>query len=168
MKIDNILIILPVSGNISEIRKSAILQWLKAAAPDAPTVMITHEDSAAIHVSNDDPAATDIVYRPIGRADGLSGIAQTLEQAREDNEEMLSGVLDAQDAVQSDAASRLATLTVRQRQVMEMVLAGHPSKNIAADLGVSQRTVENHRAAVMKRTGSKSLPDLVRLSIAAI
>jgi two-component system CheB/CheR fusion protein len=50
---------------------------------------------------------------------------------------------------------------------MEMVLAGHPSKNIAADLGISQRTVENHRASIMKKTGSKSLPALARLAIAA-
>jgi two-component system, chemotaxis family, CheB/CheR fusion protein len=42
------------------------------------------------------------------------------------------------------AAMRLADLTARQRQIMELVLAGHPSKNIAADLGISQRTVENH------------------------
>ena len=48
-----------------------------------------------------------------------------------------------------------------------MVLAGHPSKNIAADLHISQRTVENHRASIMKRTGSKLLPDLARLALAA-
>ena len=50
---------------------------------------------------------------------------------------------------------------------MEQVLAGHPSKNIAADLGISQRTVENHRAEIMKRTGAKSLPELARLVAAA-
>ena len=50
---------------------------------------------------------------------------------------------------------------------MERVLAGHPSKNIAADLGISQRTVENHRASIMKRTGSKSLPELARLALVA-
>jgi two-component system CheB/CheR fusion protein len=65
------------------------------------------------------------------------------------------------------AATRLAGLTVRQRQIMDLVFAGHPSKNIAADLGISQRTVENHRAAVMKRTGVASLPDLIRLVMAA-
>ena len=66
-----------------------------------------------------------------------------------------------------DAASHVAGLTMRQHQIMDLVLAGHPSKNIAADLGISQRTVENHRAAIMKRTGSKSLPALARLAVAA-
>ena len=44
------------------------------------------------------------------------------------------------------AAAHLNGLTTRQRQILDLVLAGHPSKNIAADLGISQRTVENHRA----------------------
>ena len=48
-----------------------------------------------------------------------------------------------------------------------MVLAGAPSKIIAADLGISQRTVENHRAAIMSRTKASSLPALARLAIAA-
>jgi two-component system CheB/CheR fusion protein len=66
-----------------------------------------------------------------------------------------------------DAANRMARLTTRERQIMELVLAGHPSKNIAADLGIAIRTVENHRASIMKKTGSKSLPALVIFVLAA-
>ena len=69
--------------------------------------------------------------------------------------------------MREEAAVHLAALTPRQRDVMERVLAGQPSKNIAADLNISQRTVENHRAAIMKRTGSKSLPALARLALLA-
>ncbi|KJV08630.1 hypothetical protein VZ95_16560 [Elstera litoralis] len=58
-------------------------------------------------------------------------------------------------------------LTARQRQVMTLVLAGHPSKNIARDIGISQRTVENHRAAIMRKTGATSIPALVRLALDA-
>lgn len=58
-------------------------------------------------------------------------------------------------------------LTPRQQQVMDLVLAGHPSKNIAADLKISQRTVENHRAAIMRRTGATSLPALARMAVGA-
>ncbi|MFN7194776.1 MAG: LuxR C-terminal-related transcriptional regulator [Rhodospirillales bacterium] len=50
---------------------------------------------------------------------------------------------------------------------MDMVLAGHPSKNIAADLHISQRTVENHRASIMRKSGVRSLPALARLALAA-
>jgi FixJ family two-component response regulator len=50
---------------------------------------------------------------------------------------------------------------------MDLVLAGHPSKNIAADLNISQRTVENHRAAIMRRTGATSLPALARMALGA-
>ena len=65
------------------------------------------------------------------------------------------------------AARQIAGLTVRQREVLERVLAGQPSKNIAADLGISQRTVENHRASIMAKTGTKSIPALARLAVAA-
>ena len=62
--------------------------------------------------------------------------------------------------------SRLATLTVRQRQILAMVADGWTSKTIAFNLGISRRTVENHRYAIMLRTGSQSLPGLMRLVIA--
>jgi two-component system, chemotaxis family, CheB/CheR fusion protein len=66
------------------------------------------------------------------------------------------------------AASSLSGLTARQRQIMEMVLDGQPSKNIAAELAISQRTVENHRAEIMRKTGARSLPALARLVLAAV
>src|ERR1700733_1638859 len=70
-------------------------------------------------------------------------------------------------AWQEEAAGRAASLTPREREIMLLVVAGHPSKNIAADLGISRRTVENHRAAIMRKTGSKSLPALGRFGIVA-
>jgi len=67
----------------------------------------------------------------------------------------------------NDAAARVAKLTSRQRRILDLILAGHPNKNIAADMGLSQRTVESHRASIMKKTGTNCLPDLVRLALAA-
>jgi two-component system, chemotaxis family, CheB/CheR fusion protein len=66
-------------------------------------------------------------------------------------------------AWRTSAADHHASLTLRQRDIMDLVLA----KNIAADLNIIQRTVENHRAAIMKKTGAKSLPALARLALAA-
>ena len=68
---------------------------------------------------------------------------------------------------QGEIADRSANLTRRQNEILKLVLEGHPSKNIAADLGISRRTVENHRAAIMKKTGSKSLPALGRFGFMA-
>ncbi|MCW1919949.1 LuxR C-terminal-related transcriptional regulator [Rhodobacter sp. KR11] len=59
------------------------------------------------------------------------------------------------------------SLTRRQGQVLSFVLAGRPSKVIAGILGISPRTVENHRAAIMARTGATSLPALTRLALGA-
>ncbi len=67
----------------------------------------------------------------------------------------------------SNALFQIASLTRRQRQVMDMVLAGQINKIIAADLGISQRTVENHRASIMEKTGARSIPELVRMVLAA-
>jgi DNA-binding CsgD family transcriptional regulator len=69
-------------------------------------------------------------------------------------------------AWQEEAANHIAGLTPRQRKIMELVLGGRSSKCIAAELGMSKRTVENHRAAIMRKTSVKSVPALVQLALA--
>ena len=66
------------------------------------------------------------------------------------------------------AAKRIAGLSARQRQVLECVLAGWSTKSIAAQLHISTRTVDNHRAAIMRKTGAKSLVALVVTALAAV
>jgi two-component system CheB/CheR fusion protein len=81
----------------------------------------------------------------------------------------LANQVDTEDSkvLRKAAIDHISHLTARQRQIMAMVLDGHPSKNIAADLGISQRTVEKHRASIMSRTEAKSIPELARIALAA-
>jgi DNA-binding CsgD family transcriptional regulator len=69
--------------------------------------------------------------------------------------------------IPSSAQGVLAQLTPRQRQIMDMVVNGKASKVVAFDLGISRRTVENHRASIMRKTRSESIPALARLAFAA-
>jgi two-component system CheB/CheR fusion protein len=102
--------------------------------------------------------ASDFIEKPVSRTCLLASVVHTLEGAQD-----AAKLLARRDA----AAAHLAGLTPRQREIMTLVLAGHPSKNIAADLGISQRTVESHRASIMHKTGTTSLPALARLALAA-
>jgi two-component system CheB/CheR fusion protein len=135
-----------------------VLERLKTEGHRLPAIMITGGGDVPMAVRAMKAGAADFIEKPIGREELLASIARALEQTRDSAK--LSAWREA-------AAGRIAGLTTRQRQIMDLVLAGHPSKNIAADLGISQRTIENHRAAIMKKTGSKSLPALIRLALAA-
>ena len=135
-----------------------LLHRLRGGGDLLPAIMITGNSDVPMAVDAMKAGASDFLEKPVGTADLLTVIERALEQSRDSNK-----ALEWREA----AASHIAALTKRQRQIMDMVLAGHPSKNIAADLGISQRTVENHRALIMKKTGSKSLPALARLAVAA-
>jgi len=123
-----------------------------------PAIMITGNADVPMAVQAMKAGALDFIEKPIGREELIAGIERALELSR-DSGKLLE--------LQESASAHLKGLTARQREVMDRVLAGQPSKNIAADLGISQRTVENHRASIMKRTGSKSLPALARLALLA-
>ncbi|MBI4514773.1 MAG: response regulator transcription factor [Deltaproteobacteria bacterium] len=66
-------------------------------------------------------------------------------------------------AARTEAANRLARLSAREREILEFVVAGQPNKVIALTLGVSAKTVEAHRARIMRRLHVDTLADLVRL-----
>jgi two-component system response regulator FixJ len=67
----------------------------------------------------------------------------------------------------ADAARRIASLSPREREVLDGLLAGRPNKLIAYDLGISVRTVEVHRARMMERLGMRQLAEVIRLGVMA-
>ena len=135
-----------------------LLRRLRDEGRVLPSIMITGRADVPMAVEAMKAGATDFIEKPVTREELLLAVERALEQARDSSKLV---------AWHDSAVSQIAELTERQREIMGMVLAGHPSKNIAADLGISQRTVENHRAAIMKRTGCKSVPALARLALAA-
>jgi two-component system CheB/CheR fusion protein len=134
-----------------------VLERLHGVADRMPAIMITGNSDVPMAVQAMKAGASDFIEKPFRSSDLLASVHRALEQARDSSK---------LDAWRQTAASLMAGLTARQRQIMDLVLAGHPSKNIAADLRISQRTVESHRAAIMKKTDSKSLPALARLAVA--
>jgi two-component system, chemotaxis family, CheB/CheR fusion protein len=135
-----------------------LLRALRAAGHLLPAIMITGNSDVTMAVQAMKAGASDFLEKPVKPGDILASIRQAVERSHSD-EEIL--------AWKATATTHLAALTPRQHQIMHLVLEGLPSKNIAADLAISQRTVESHRASIMKKTGSASLPALARLVMAA-
>jgi len=136
-----------------------LIERLKAEGHTLPAIMITGNGAVPMAVQAMKAGAVDFIEKPVRHDDLLASVKRALDQTRDATK--LS-------ASRETAATRVSSLTVRQRQILALVLAGHPSKNIAADLGISQRTVDNHRASIMRKTGSKSLPALIRTALAAV
>jgi two-component system CheB/CheR fusion protein len=135
-----------------------LLKKLAAARIALPAVMVTGLGDIGMAVQAMKAGAADFLEKPVNAAGLLACVQRVLDDQHGHQ---------ASEAGDRDAAQRIAGLTLRQREIMNRVLAGEPSKNIAADLGISQRTVENHRAAIMLRTGAKSVPALARLAFMA-
>lgn len=135
-----------------------LLARLREAGDAIPSIMVTGFSDLPTAVLAMRRGAADFVTKPVR----LRVLLEVLDRAM--SRPLGSG---NPSAARADAARRLASLTPRQREILDRVLAGQPSKNIAADLGISRRTVEVHRAAIMRQLKAKSLPALVRLVLTA-
>jgi two-component system CheB/CheR fusion protein len=135
-----------------------LLERLRKDGRHLPALMITGQSDVHMAVTAMKAGALDFIEKPVGRVELLESVTRALAQSHDTKQ--LSDW-------RAEAARRVGELTPRQHQIMTCVLAGQPSKNIAADLGLSQRTVESHRAAVMHKTGATSMPALARLALAA-
>ena len=135
-----------------------VLHRLREAGHPLPAIVITGNSDVPMAVQAMKAGALDFIEKPVGPEELLASVARAQAETRDQSQLI---------AWQEAAATRIAGLTPRQRQIMARVLAGQASKTIAAELGISQRTVENHRAGIMKRTGARSLPALARLALAA-
>jgi two-component system, LuxR family, response regulator FixJ len=121
-----------------------------------PIIMITAFGDVSGAVGALKGGAFDFIEKPFSDEAILESIRHAIAVDRE-----------SQDArsKRGKASSLLARLTPRQRQVMELLVAGKPNKIVAAELGLSPKTVEVHRARVMAKLEVQSFAELVRLSV---
>ena len=121
-----------------------------------PIVFITGHGDVPMAVEAMQAGAIDFVQKPFRDQDLIDRINRALEKDRTNR-----AALRERDAIRQ----RIAELTPREREVLELVTKGRANKVIAGDLSVSQRTVEIHRARVMEKMGASSLAHLVRMVI---
>lgn len=119
-----------------------------------PIIFITGHGDVPIAVQAMKQGAVEFLQKPFNDEDLLAGIRKAFERDLEDRSRHRHSSL---------ARERYATLTPREKQVMEKVAAGLSSKQIAYELGISQRTVEIHRGAVMNKMNADSVASLVKM-----
>jgi len=122
-----------------------------------PIIFITGHGDIPMAVEAMQRGAVDFIPKPFRDNELLDRINKALEDDRENRESLVE---------RDEVEKRIQRLTPRETQVLELVVQGKANKVIAGDLGVSQRTVEIHRARVMEKMEAKSLADLVRMHLA--
>jgi FixJ family two-component response regulator len=127
-------------------------QRLNEQRAEVPVIFITGHGDVPMAVNAMKSGASDFIQKPFRDQDLIDRIHKALAQDRERRE-----VRAAQNVIRE----RLALLTPREAEVMKRVVRGQANKVIALDLGVSQRTVELHRARVMRKLKMRSLAELV-------
>jgi RNA polymerase sigma factor (sigma-70 family) len=121
-----------------------------------PVIFITGHGDIPMAVEAMHGGAFDFIQKPFRDQDLLDRIDQALTTSNEQEQ---------QSARKKTVQNQLQTLTPREQEVMQLVVHGSANKVIAMDLGVSQRTVEIHRARVMEKMQARSLAELVRMAL---
>ena len=123
-----------------------------------PIIFITGHGDVDMAVQAMKDGAADFIQKPFHDQTLLDRIQKSLE-IDTDNRKLL--------AQKQKISDRILQLTPRETEVMDLIVDGRPNKVVAHDLGISERTVEIHRARVMKKLGATSLAHLVRMCIRA-
>ena len=123
-----------------------------------PIIFITGHGDVPMAVEAMQKGAVDFIQKPFRDQDLLDRVREALLTDKERRE---------QQEKHAEVEKRLARLTNREREVFDLVVTGKPNKVIAYELGVSQRTVEIHRARVMEKMQARSLADLVKMHMSA-
>jgi FixJ family two-component response regulator len=130
-------------------------QALQAQGSALPIVFLTGRGDIAASVRAMKLGAADFLTKPVDVDELTAAVAGALERNREQR---------AARAEQHLVASRLAALTAREREVLELIGEGRLNKQIAAECGTVERTIKFHRANLMRKLGVRTVADLVRLA----
>jgi two-component system response regulator FixJ len=133
-----------------------LMQHLNERSYSRPIILITGRGDVDMAVAAIKTGAFDFIEKPFDEARLLASIRRAVEKGRQD--ERVAARLE-------ELQSRFNTLSVRQRQVMELVVAGLSSKVIGIQLNISPKTVEHHRAWVLERMGARNLAELIRIAM---
>jgi two-component system response regulator FixJ len=133
-----------------------LLRQVKALDADLPVIVITGHGDVPLAVEAMKLGAADFLEKPFDDDALLAAIRAALDRNRQ---------RDRDHVAANEFQSRLASLSTREREVLDGLLAGQPNKTIAYDLGISPRTVEVYRANVMTKMRAATLSDLVRMAV---
>lgn len=131
-------------------------QYLNARDIEIPIVFVTGHGDVPAAVSALKGGAVDFIQKPFSHREVVAIIANAFQRDTE---------LRDKRARRSRLAGLLATLTEREREVLQRIIEGKPNKIIASELDISVKTVEFHRARVMEKTGVDSVAELVQVAM---
>ena len=123
-----------------------------------PLIFITGHGDVPMAVDAMKRGAVEFIQKPFREQELLDCIHAALLNSKQEH--------DRRDE-RKKIMARLKTLTARENEVLEWTVDGHPNKLIAIELGISQRTVENHRANILEKMKVRSTPALIKLIVSA-